>query len=49
MDADTGKAEKHKCEPEDLSHMEYSGTDKSACQITVSNVSDDDNCTWAAR
>ena len=52
MDEDTGVAEMHKCEPSGngLTHLlTYSGTDSEVCQITVSNVEEDANCTWSTR
>ena len=40
----------HKCEPSDrANNMTYSGTDAKVCQITVANVAEDANCTWATR
>ncbi len=43
-------AETHRCKPKNVSStLKYSGEKSTVCQITVSNVSDIENCTWAAR
>lgn len=50
LDPDTGKAEQHRCKPENTSDiMTYSGEDPKACTITVANVTEDYDCQWAAR
>ena len=50
LDPDTGKAEEHRCKPENTTDiMTYSGSDPNACTITVANVTDEYDCQWAAR
>ncbi len=39
LDATTGTAEKHKCDPEELGDViEYTGTDKTECTVTIKQV-----------
>ena len=50
LDADTGVAKMHRCDPAEVgSNLTYSGTDPKVCQITVPNVGEAENATWATR
>jgi hypothetical protein len=50
LDPETGLGKTHHCKPKNVSStLKYSGTDKNVCQITVSNVTNEENCTWATR
>jgi len=50
LDADTGVAEKHKCQPTNTSDiMKYTGNNTNECTITIHNVTEEYDCSWAGR
>jgi len=50
LNTEFGNATLHKCSNATFnSVMDYTGTDTKTCTITIHNVSEEYNCTWAAR
>ena len=50
LNANFGNATLHKCSNESLNNvMVNTGTDPNSCTITVWNVTEEYNCTWAGR
>ena len=50
LDTNFGNATLHKCSNDSFkSVMTYTGSDPNSCTITVYNVTDEYNCTWAGR
>ena len=50
LNTEFGNATLHKCSNATFnSVMDYTGTDTKSCTITIHNVSEEYNCTWAAR
>ena len=50
LNANFGNGTLHKCSNETLtSIMTYTGSDSSHCTITIANVNENYNCTWAGR